>query len=39
MSSGDYFQIYIEIISETFRRLKKVGFKKHNSLKELVDLA
>ena len=37
MSSQDYFQIYIEIIAEAFRKVKKVSFKKFNSIKDLVE--
>ena len=37
MSSQDYFQIYIDIIADTFRRVRKVNFKKFSILKDLVD--
>lgn len=38
MSTQDYFQIYIDIISDAFRKVRKIGFKKSNPLKELLDV-
>lgn len=38
MSSQDYFQIYIEIIADAFRKVRKVGFKKYNPIKDLLDV-
>lgn len=37
MSTQDYFQIYIETISEAFKRARKIGFKKFALVKDLVD--
>jgi hypothetical protein len=37
MSANDYFPAYIEIIAEAFRKIRKIGFKKFNLLKELLD--
>ncbi len=39
MSSQDYFQVYIETIAETFRRVKKIGFKKLHLVKDLIETA
>jgi hypothetical protein len=39
MSANDYFQIYVEIIAEAFRRVRKIGFKKFSQIKELLDTA
>ncbi len=37
MSGQDYFQIYIETIADAFKRARKIGFKKFNLVKDLVD--
>lgn len=39
MSSQDYFQIYIETISEALRKVRRIGFKKMPLLKDLIDTA
>jgi hypothetical protein len=37
MSGQDYFQIYIETISDAFKRVRKIGFKKFPLVKDLID--
>jgi hypothetical protein len=37
MSTHDYFQIYIDIISDAFRRVRKINFKKFFLVKDLID--
>lgn len=39
MSTVDYFQVYIDIIAEVFRRVKKSGIKKFAQIREIVDTA
>lgn len=39
MSVHDYFQAYIEIIAETLRKVRKIGFKKLPLIKDLIDTA
>jgi threonine dehydratase len=37
MSGQDYFQIYIDTIADALKRVRKIGFKKFNLVKDLVD--
>jgi hypothetical protein len=37
MSASDYFQVYVEIIGEALRRVRKIGFKKFSQIKDLLD--
>ena len=37
MSSQDYFQLYIDILCDTFRRIRKANFKKFHLVKDLID--
>lgn len=37
MSANDYFQTYIDIIADAFRKVRKIGFKKFSLIKDLLD--
>jgi hypothetical protein len=37
MSANDYFQVYVEIIGEALRRVRKIGFKKFSQIKDLLE--
>lgn len=37
MSQSDFFNIYIETISDAFKKIRKIGFKKFNLVKDLLD--
>ena len=37
MAPDSYFQDYVEILSEALKKIRKIGFKKYNLLKDLID--
>lgn len=39
MAPNSYFNDYVEILSEALKKIRKIGFKKYQSLKDLVDIA
>ena len=39
MAPNSYFTDYVDILSEALKKIRKIGFKKYNVFKDLIDTA
>ncbi len=37
MAPTSYFNDYVEILNEALKKTRKIGFKKYNAFKDLID--